>query len=87
MKTLTPRETLDRHFLEMRAKLIDVAAGLDRIDRAGGAADDPRLAQLRQAIDALKQDADGRAEKLQLLFSLPYDPDWRGKFEKAPRAK
>ena len=75
MKTLTARDTLDRHYLEMRAKLIEVAASLDRIDR-GGAVDDPRLGQLRQAIEVLQQAGDGRAEKLQLLFSLPYDSEW-----------
>lgn len=85
MKTLTAREMLDRHFLEMRAKLIEIAADLDRIDRSDGPADDPRLALLRQAIDTLNQDGDGRAENLQLLFSLPYDPEWRMNFGKEPR--
>lgn len=77
MQSLTAREALDRHFLEMRAKLLEVAACLDRIDRGGGAKEDPRLAQLGQAIQLLQDPTDGRAEKVQLLFSLPYDPEWR----------
>ncbi len=77
MKPLPAREALDRHFLEMRAKLLEVAACLDRIDRGGGAKEDPRLAQLGQAISLLQAPNDGRAEKMQLLFSLPYDPAWR----------
>ena len=36
-------EALDREFLSFRAKLIDLAAALDRIDRSKGTPDeDPR---------------------------------------------
>ena len=34
---LSAGQTLDREFLAIRARLIDVAAALDRIDRAKGA--------------------------------------------------
>lgn len=81
MTPLPAREALDRHFLEMRAKLLEVAACLDRIDRGGGAKDDPRLAQLGQAISLLQAPTEGRAERLQLLFSLPYDAAWRSKMQ------
>ena len=71
-------EVLEREFLGVRMRLIDVAAALDRIDRAeGSVADDPRLDQIRQALQVLSGDRSGRAEKLQLLFSLPYQDDWR----------
>ena len=71
-------EVLEREFLGVRARLIEMAAALDRIDRAeGSVADDPRLDKIRQALQILSGDRSGRAEKLQLLFSLPYQDDWR----------
>ena len=73
---------LDRDFLELRGKILEVAATLDRLDRAPahhdpGTPPDRRLAQLRQALDALREPGPGRAETIQRLFSLEYDPDWR----------
>ena len=71
-------EVLEREFLGVRARLIEMAAALDRIDRAeGSVADDPRLDKIRQALQILSGERSGRAEKLQLLFSLPYQDDWR----------
>jgi hypothetical protein len=73
-------EVLDRDFLETRSRILDIAAALDRIDRAPGRAGehpDRRLAQLRQALEALLEPGPGRAETVQHLFSLDYDPNWR----------
>jgi hypothetical protein len=73
-------EVLDREFLETRSRILDVAAALDRIDRAPerhGHAPDRRLAQLRQAVEALLEPGPGRAETIQRIFSLEYDPRWR----------
>lgn len=75
---------LDRDFLEIRARILQVAADLDRIDRAParpGEHPDLRLGQIRQALDALAQPGPDRAETVQLIFSLEYDPGWRGKFD------
>ncbi len=73
-------DVFEREFLPLRGKLLEVAAALDRIARAeGSAAGDPRMKQLRQGLELLCG-ADGRtdrAEQIQLIFSLPYDPDWR----------
>ena len=47
---------LDRDFLETRGKILEVAAVLDRIDRAPShhhEHPDPRLGQIRQALEAL----------------------------------
>lgn len=78
---MNARELLDRHYLEVRARLLEVAATLDRIQRAAdGDEGDPRLQQIRQAIDLLQSDSADRAEQIQLLFSLNYDPDWRATF-------
>ena len=76
-------EVLNRDFLETRSKVLDLAAALDRLDRAPGRAldhpPDRRLAQLRQALEALLEPGPGRAETVQRLFSLEYDPEWREK--------
>lgn len=75
-------QVLDRDFLEIRARILQVAADLDRIDRAPahpGEHPDPRLGHIRQALEALSQPGPDRAETVQLVFSLEYDPDWRAK--------
>ena len=68
--------TLEATFLEMRARTIELAAALDRIERAPGGAGlmsaDPRIDQLRQAFKVLDEaDSTNRAERVQLIFSLP----------------
>ena len=84
---------LDRDFLEIRSRLLEVAAALDRHDRAPGHPGDPpdrRLAQLRQALEALLEPGPGRAETVQLIFSLDYDPHWQaddGPAAPAPRGQ
>lgn len=71
-------EILDQEFLPTRAKILEIAAALDRVSRAEGAVvDDPRWMQLRGAIELVLEHANGRAEQVQLLFSQKYDPDWR----------
>ena len=75
-------DVLNRDFLDTRSRILDVAAALDRLDRAAthphhGEAPDRRLAQLRQAIEALLEPGPGRAETVQRLFSLDYEPDWQ----------
>ena len=75
---LAAAEVLDREFLAVRAKLIDLAATFDRIDRAEGRlADDPRLDKIRQSLQILAGDASDRAQQIQLLFSLPYREGWQ----------
>ena len=70
-------ETLNREFLEVRAKILEIAAVLDRLDRAEGTvAGDPRLARIEQGLAKLQSEQPDRAEQIQLIFSLPYDKDW-----------
>ena len=79
-------EVLNREFLEIRARLLHVAASLDRLDRAEGSVlDDSRLAKIREALAILSAGEADRAEKIQLLFSRPYDAGWKAVFE--PRAR
>jgi hypothetical protein len=80
METPLPAaDVLDREFLSLRAELLQLAASLDRIQRAAGSADlrDPRLNQIRQALDILGRGELNRAEQIQRAFSLPYQSDWR----------
>jgi len=79
MNPLPAGKALDNYFFEARAKLLDVAAILDRIGRGKDAAavgDDPRLARIRKALEVLLDPSGGRAERIQQIFSLDYDPSW-----------
>ena len=75
------REVLDREFLIIRSRLLDLAAALDRLSRAQGSVDDvPRMAAGRGAVETLCQPGDDRAERMQMCFSLPYREKWREEF-------
>ncbi len=73
-------------FLEVRAKLLEIAATFDRIDRAcsEGSLDSTASGKrelLTEATKILLSDSADRAEQLQQLFSRKYDSDWRTQFE------
>lgn len=76
-------QILDESFLEIRAKLLEVAASLDRIERAADSVDQlsDAAAHRRNAIDQAIAICGGsgphRAEQLQRLFSRPYQSNWR----------
>lgn len=75
--SMTAEQVFERWFLESRSKLLDVAANLDRIDRATGApVSDPRRAGIDEALRVLLGPGPDRAEKIQMIFSREYDPDW-----------
>jgi hypothetical protein len=78
MKTARPPtapEVLDTYFLELRARLLEIAATLDRIARAEGGtaavANDPRLPFITAALAILQSDAPNKAEQIQTLYSKP----------------
>jgi hypothetical protein len=74
----TKQAVLEADFLALRAKILEIAAGLDRFDRAGGDwPNDPRRNRLDEAIRLLLADEPDRAEHVQLLFSRAYDAKWR----------
>jgi hypothetical protein len=82
MSSPTNAAVFEQEFLPIRSKLIDVAASLDRIDRAAGPPpNDPRMNKIRQAIEVLLRSELGRVEQIQLVFSLPYDEQWQEKFK------
>ena len=69
---MTSKAVIDRYFLEHRAKLLDLAAFLDRIDRAdasGEGREDFRVAAIHRAIEELAKDGPGRARRIQEVFS------------------
>ena len=73
-------KALDQFFLDDRARLLDLAAILDRVGRgadAAKAAADPRMARIREALEVLKDQSGGQAERIQQIFSLDYDAKWK----------
>jgi hypothetical protein len=64
----TRRQVLDLYFLDARHKLIEIAAFLDRVDRAGGP-DDFRLKALRAALRHLNGKRKNKAREILLAFS------------------
>lgn len=77
---------LEQEFLPLRAKILEIAAGLDRLDRAAATGDDGavedggRRDRLEQAIQLLLAEEPSRAARVQLLFSRDYDESWRERF-------
>jgi hypothetical protein len=69
---MTRQQVLDLYFMENRAKLIDLAAFLDRVDGATGEADF-RLAAFRRAMTHLSETAteSQRAKNVLLALSDP----------------
>lgn len=62
---MTRTQVVDAYFMEHRARLLDVAAFLDRIDRAGPGVDDYRMAAYRAAIGLL---LDGKPERTRRIL-------------------
>lgn len=82
MTSLTAPEVLNREFLEVRSKILDLAAAFDRLGRAqGSVADDPRLARLYEALEAVQALDGDRAERVQMIFSRAYDANWQKTFK------
>jgi hypothetical protein len=71
---LSRRAAIDLYFLEHRAKLLDIAAFLDRIERCRpepGEGPDFRLAAFRQAVAMLLDEHPERARRIHELLSDP----------------
>jgi hypothetical protein len=69
---LSPTELVDEYFIENRTKVLDIAAFLDRLDRAAASSDDFRMRAFREALSVLAGDTGGsRLERIQMLFSDP----------------
>ncbi len=71
--SLTKQAVLDLYFVEARARLIDLAAFLDRVERAPGQAD-YRLAALRAALAEMARQPDGTSERAKAVLVALSDP-------------
>ena len=80
--SMSAAAVLDREFFELRAKILELGASLDRMGRGDGSVvDDPRMDLLNKGIEILKSGGTDRAERIQLLFSLEYNDQWQQDFQ------
>ena len=65
-------QVLDFYFLETRARLLEIAANLDRFDRARDSEslrDDSRMKFIQDSLRILQSSGPDRAERIQRLYS------------------
>jgi hypothetical protein len=69
---LSPKEVVDEFFIENRTRLLEIAAFLDRLDRADPAyaAQDFRMRAFLEGLADVNRGGD-RLDRLQMLFSDP----------------
>ncbi|MGA2028583.1 MAG: hypothetical protein ABSG87_00705 [Verrucomicrobiota bacterium] len=67
---MTRKQVLDLYFLDARHKLVELAAFLDRVERADGE-DDFRLKTFRVALGELTTGKKQKAKNVLLAFSDP----------------
>jgi hypothetical protein len=67
---MTRRQILDLYFMDARWKLIDLAAFIDRVERAEGE-EDFRMQAFRTALLELSKGNKERAKQVLLAFSDP----------------
>ena len=65
---MTRQQVLDLYFLDARHKLVELAAFLDRVERADGK-DDFRLKAFRTALNELTDGKKQKAKNVLLAFS------------------
>ena len=75
----TSHEILDREFLEIRAKLLELAASFDRLQRGSGELDE-RIRRIEEGLEILSDPAGDKAQRVQLLFSREFSANWRDEF-------
>jgi hypothetical protein len=67
---MTRQQILDLYFMEARAKVIDLAAFMDRLERADGE-EDFRMKAFREALQELEKGNADRAKRVLLSLSDP----------------
>jgi hypothetical protein len=67
---MTKQQVLDLYFLDARHKLVELAAFLDRVERAAGR-NDFRLKSFRTALGKLGGKRKNKAKEILLAFSDP----------------
>ena len=70
---LTQRELIAEYFMEHRVQVLELAAFLDRLDRARelDGEDDFRLRSIREALAVLAGGDGNRVQRVQMIFSDP----------------
>jgi hypothetical protein len=70
---MSRRQLIDEYFIENRTKLLDLAAFLDRLDRAGDPSDerDFRMHAFQEALQVLVAPEPSRTTQIQMIFSDP----------------
>ena len=76
--TVAEQTMLDREFLNIRSRLLDIASSVDRVYRGDESAlkNDPAVEKIKEAIFVLQDSAPDRAERIQIIFSDAYDAEW-----------
>lgn len=72
--SMNAKEILDLYFIDNRARLLDIASFIDRIDRYEGAPEakaDFRYRAMQQAVELLLTSEKDRTAKIQEIFSDP----------------
>lgn len=74
-------EVLEQEFLQIRAKILEIAAFYDRLAEAPASdLSESQLALLQNGCGILTDSEEDKAARVQLLFSREYDASWREKF-------
>ncbi len=73
-------------FMIARARIVELAATLDRIERATGDVEDSKNMQLLiQGMQVLCDEEVEKAKRVQLLMSRHYDPQWQSQMSIAKK--
>lgn len=78
---MNSNQIFSREYLEIRAKILEIAASLDRLERADGECDDSRKQLIDEGLELLSSDKSDKAVAVQMLFSRDYEDSWRQKYE------
>lgn len=74
----TAEQVVADEFLIARAKILELAATLDRIERSSGNVEDSKqMNLLAQGMHILCDEEVDKAKRVQLLMSRHYDPQWQ----------
>ncbi|MFY8199723.1 MAG: hypothetical protein ACOVLE_03575 [Pirellula staleyi] len=74
----TAEQVVADEFLIARAKILELAATLDRIERSSGDVEDSKqMNLLAQGMHILCDEEVDKAKRVQLLMSRHYDPQWQ----------
>ena len=80
--TRSATDILNREYLEIRCKILELAAAMDRLERApGSVSDDARMTKIREALGVVADERGDRAEQVQLIFSRQYHEGWQRDFD------